>query len=228
MNSRSRRLAAFSDFARGSVFTIALFSLVRFAEASPISVDLGPSHTITSQTPPSPFDALNGMTLDGQSVSLDFSFLNGEFVRIFSITSPNFQASIKLQTNKLGFAGFLDGTGYVIDIDGNEIPGYGITGSASGSDGSLAISLFPLLKDEDGTPNDDLLRPFDFYGVHYDLIFPDLDDSSIFITGGKFRLSSDGGVFGIGPGVPRNIVPDSGSTLVFMGLALALAVGLRS
>jgi len=199
------------------------------AQAGSIEVDLGPSHTITSQTPPSFFDDLNGTRLAGQNLAVDFSFLNNEFGRIFTVTSSDFQASLKLQTNSLGFVGFLDGTGYLIDINGNAIPGYGITGSASGSDGSMAISLFSLLKDADGTPNDDLLRPFDFYGVHFDLTFPDVNDPSIVVTGGQFALlTNSGGVFGVGPGIPKNIVPDSGGTLVLFGMALLAIVLLFS
>lgn len=197
------------------------------AQADPIKVDLGPSHTVTSQTPPSTFDDLNGTALSGQSLSVDFGFLNDEFVRVFSVTSDAFQVLIKLQTNSVGFTGFLDGTGYLIDINGDPIPGYGITGSAAGSDGSMAISLFPLLKDEDGTPNDDLLRPFDFYGVHYDLTFPDVNDDTIFVTTGEFALSADGGVFGIGPGIPDNIVPESGATLLLLGIGLLVSICLR-
>ncbi len=198
------------------------------AQAGSIDVDLGPSHTITSETPPSFFDDLNGTPLAGQNLAVDFSFLNGEFARIFTVTSDAFQASIKLQTNSLGFVGFLDGTGYLIDINGNAIPGYGITGSASGSDGWMAISLFPLLKDDDGTPNDDLLRPFDFYGVHFDLTFPDVNDDAIFVTSGEFWLSDpSGGVFGVGPGIPRNVVPESGNTVILLVIGLACTIGLR-
>jgi hypothetical protein len=93
----------------------------------------------------------------------------------------------------------------------------------------MGISLFPLVKDENGTPNTDLLRPFDFYGIHYDLIFPDVDDPSIYVTGGMFSLlDPDGHVFGVGPGVPRNIVPDSGSTLFLLGMGIVLTLGFRA
>jgi hypothetical protein len=44
------------------------------------------------------------------------------------------------------------------------------------------------------------------------------------ITGGEFQLVSPSNVFGVGPGVPANIVPDSGSTLFFLSLALVLVV----
>jgi hypothetical protein len=229
IKSNSIRLPAWGGLARAVVLGGLLLSFMQVVNAYAIEVSLGPPHTITSQTPLSPFDGLNGTPLGGQSLSADFSFSNNEFARIFTVTSADFQASIKLQTNSVGFVGYLDGTGYLIDIDGNAIPGYGITGSASGSDGWMAISLFPLLKDEDGTPNTDLLRPFDFYGVHYDLIFPLDYDPSIHVTGGEFWLSDpSGGVFGVGPGLPRDIVPDSASTLLLLGIGLAVTIGLRS
>jgi len=221
------RLQVLAVQARAWILAGLLFSFIQVANAAPIEVSLGPSHTITSQTPLSSFDGLNGTHLNGQSLSVDFSFSNDEFARIFSVTSPTFLASIKLQTNGSGLVGFLDGTGYLIDADGNAIPGYGITGSASGDSGWMGISLFPLVKDDHGTPNTDLLRPFDFYGVHYDLIFPDVDD--LYVTDGEFSLiDPDGHLFGIGPGVQRNIVPDSGNTLFLLGIGIVLTLGFRA
>jgi hypothetical protein len=229
MNLDSMRLPTRTGRARTMIFAGLLCLFMQGVKAYAIEVSLGPPHTITSQTPLSPFDGMNGTPLEGESLSVDFSFSNNEFARIFTVTSADFQASIKLQTNSMGFVGFLDGTGYLIDINGNPIPGYGITGSASGSDGWMAISLFPLLKDEDGTPNMDLLRPFDFYGVHYDLMFPLDNDPSIHVTGGDFWLSDpSGGVFGVGPGLPRDIVPDTGGTLLLLAVGIALTVGLRA
>ena len=224
------RLQVLAVRARAGILAGLLFSALPFTKVNGIELSLGPPGTITSQTPLSPFDELNGTLLNGQNLSVDFSFSNNEFARIFSVTSPDFLASIKLETNGSGILGYLGGTGYLIDAQGNAIPGYGITGSASGDSGWLGISLFPLVKDENGTPNTDLLRPFDFYGVHYDLIFPDLDDPSIYVTGGNFSLTDPGGhVFGIGPGgLPRNIVPDSGSTLLLLGMGIALTLGFRA
>jgi hypothetical protein len=214
--------------ARAGILAGLLFSSIQVAHAAPIEVSLGPPHTITSQTPLSSFDGLNGTLLNGQHLSVNFSFSNNEFARIFSVTSWDFLASIKLQTNGSGMLGYLEGTGYLIDRHGNAIPGYGITGSASGDGGWMGISLFPLVKDEDGTPNRDLLRPFDFYGIHYDLIFPDVDDPSIYVTEGMFSLiDPDGHVFGVGPGVRRNIVPDSSSTVFLLGMGIALIIGFR-
>jgi hypothetical protein len=223
------RLQVLAVQARAGILAGLLFSFVHVVNAAPIEVSLGPPGTITSQTPLSPFNELNGTLLNGQSLSVDFSFSNNEFARIFSVTSWDFLASIKLQTNGSGIVGFLGGTGYLIDKQGNAIPGYGITGSASGDSGWMGISLFPLVKDENGTPNTDLLRPFDFYGIHYDLTFPDVDDPSIYVTEGVFSLTDpDGHVFGVGPGIQRNIVPDSGSTLFLLGMGAALTIGFRA
>jgi hypothetical protein len=127
---------------------------------------------------------------------------------------------ITLQTYGSGLLGFLSGSGYLIDADGNAIPGFGITGSASGNDASLSIGLFPLLKDENGMPNDQLERPFDFYGVHYDFTFP--SNPSLEVTSGQFLLTGQGSPFANGPGnIPADItVPDQDSTLLLLTLGL--------
>src|SRR5262249_50692184 len=126
------------------------------------------------------------------------------------------------QTNGSGLLGFLDGTGHLSDINGNPIPGFGITGSASTDSGELFIGLFPLLKDKNGTPNTNLPRPLDFYDVHFDITFPNINNSSIFVTGGQFSLidASRGG-FVINP------VPDGGSTVSLLGCALLGLAALR-
>jgi hypothetical protein len=105
------------------------------------------------------------------------------------------------------------------------IPGFGVTGSASGHD-LLGIGLFPLLKDKNGTPNNDLPRPLDFFGIHFDLTFPDTLNPSIHVTGGEFGLFSDPGrVFGVGPGIPRDIVPDSDGTLLLLSVSVIGLLG---
>jgi len=63
-----------------------------------------------------------------------------------------------------------------------------------------------------------------------DLIFP--SSPSVSITEGQFDLIAFGlnkdDRFGVGPGVPRDIVPDFGGTLLLLGLSLAALVGLKS
>ena len=190
-------------------------------QATSIGIDLGPSRVLTGINPttgPISFDGLNGTPVNG-SVSVDFLFTNSEFVRIYSATQPLFEAQIILQTNGSGFLGFLDGTGYLIDANGNALP-VGVTGSSSGNDASLSIGLFPLLKDKNGTPNDQLNKPFDFYGVHFDFTFP--SNPSFDVTGGEFLLSASGSFspFAIGPGhIPTNVsVPDHDSTFLLLAL----------
>ena len=179
-----------------------------------------------NEVPEKSFDGLNGIPVTG-SVSVDFLFTNNEFARIYTATSPSFDALLILQTNGSGLLGFLSGTGYLIDADGNAIPGFGITSSASGDDASLALGLFPLLKDKNGTPNDQLKKPFDFYGVHYDFTFP--SNPSLEVTGGQFLLDGQGSPFAIGPGhIPADItVPDQGSTFLLLTLGLLGLVACR-
>jgi len=179
------------------------------ARATTIDLDLGTHPHVTSNVANS-FDALNGMGLQGQTLSLDFRFSHGEFVRLFSVTSNPFMALFKLQTNSPGMVNFLHGTGFFVDQQGNPLDQPQGLGSAAGSNGSLGAGLFL---------SGNLQRPLDFFGIHLDLRLPAA--SSISITGEKFLFKSNGnGPFGVGPGVPSDVVPDQGSTLLLLSLAL--------
>jgi hypothetical protein len=196
-----------------------LHCLTPNAGATLIKIDLGAAPNITSQAS-SPFAALDGITLHGQTLSLDFSFLNGEFVRLFSITSDSFHAQISLQTSGMGQVGFLSGTGFVFDQHGNPLDSAQDLGSASGDDGSMAAGLFPLFGS--GLP-----RPSDFFGVHLDLTLP--NNPSVAITSSGFTLLSDSGFpFGVGPGIPPDITtPDSGTSFLLLCLGLIGLIPVR-
>jgi len=181
------------------------------ARATTIDLDLGTPPHVTSKVTNS-FDALTGTALQGQTLSLDFTFSHGEFVRLFTITSNPFVGLLKLQTNSSGMLDFLNGTGFLVDQQGNPLEQPQQLGSASGNNGSLAAGLFPLLPG-------DLQRPLDFFGIHFDLTLP--VSPFVSITGEEFLFSSDRDrPFGVGPGVPPDIVPDQGSTLLLLSLAL--------
>jgi len=195
------------------------------ANAIPITVNLGPPVHQTTQTGPHSFVELNGTQLAGQTLSLDFSFAGDQFVRISKTTSSAFDVNLAFHTNGSSLLGFLDGTGYLTNINGNPIPGFGITGSASSDSGDLFIGLFPLVKNDNGTPNTDLHRPLDFYDVHFNITLP--DNPSFFITGADVTLFSSSNHpiqgFGIGP-----FVPDSGNTALLFGLAVVVVLAQRA
>ena len=193
--------------------------------ADPIEIDLGSPPNVTSHLS-IPFNALNETIVGGETISLDLAIVNSEFVRLFTVTSSLFDVSITLQTNGTTKHDFLQGTGFLIDSQGMAIPGFGVTGRASGND-LLTIGFFPLLKDENGTPNTDLARPLDFFGIHLDLTLPNNPEFG-FGNGPVGGVTFDGNVFGIGPGVPRDIVPDIGSTLLPLAISLIGLMGART
>ena len=186
-----------------------------------IDLDLGTPPHVTSKVTSS-FDAMNGTTLQGQTLSLDFRFSNGEFVRLFTITSPPFLAVIHLQTNSSGMFDCLSGdcpsgTGFLVDQHGNALQPPQELGSAGGNNGLLAAGLQPLMPV-------DLSRPLDFFGIHFDLTLP--VRLSVAITGEEFLFESpDKTPFGVGPGVPSDIVPDSGSTCLLLCLGVIGLLG---
>jgi hypothetical protein len=191
--------------------------LIGSALATTIDLDLGTSPHISSEVVDS-FDVFDGKHLQRQTLSLDFTFSHGEFVRLFTITSRPFIALLKLQTNGTEFGRF-GGTGFLVDQHGNPLQPPQQLGIASGNNGLLGASLLPLLPG-------DLQCPLDFFGIHFDLTLP--RDPLVSITGEQFLLMSNpNGPFGIGPGVPPDFVPDSGSTLLLFGIASFGLLALR-
>jgi hypothetical protein len=186
-----------------AAIALVLLTGSRPAQAVTIGIDLGPPGTFSLDTTV-PFNNLNGTALLGQSLSVNFVFANSQFVRLFTVTT-SFSVVIALQTNGSGLVGFLTGTGYLTDSVGNALEPPETLGSASSDDGRMFAGLFP-----------EVSRPIDFYGVHFDLTFP--TNPTVAVTGGQFRLLSDSGPFGIGPGLPKDVVPDSGSTAILLGL----------
>jgi hypothetical protein len=167
-----------------------------------IPINLGPPGTLATDTTIS-FSDLNGTGLVGQNLSVDFVFTSSEFVRLFTVTT-DFSVFMTLQTSSSSSVGLLSGTGYLTDSLGNALEPPETLGSASSSNGSMPVGLFPTVG-----------RPIDFYGVHLDLTFP---TNPATVTEGQFRLLSNTGPFGIGPGLPTDIVPDTGSTAILLGL----------
>jgi hypothetical protein len=194
-------------------------SIASNALADTIPIALGAPGTLSFDTT-IPFQELNGTFLQGQNISLDFVFSGSEFARLFTVTTT-YEASITLQTGISDNVGLLLGTGVLLDSSNPPIP-IGTPqelGSASRSDGSINAVLFPLL-------SGDLSRPLDHFGVRFDLTFPTFPDAQV--TGGEFRLLVDlgAGPFGIGPGLPADIVsiPENGSSILFLSGGLAALI----
>jgi hypothetical protein len=207
---------------------IALLSAQQ-AMALRVELDLGPHGTYLDRN--YEFSSLNGMSLSGQSISLDFSFQD-DFLRVYSITDlQGFMVGLTIRTNVAGFPGFLGeaSTAYLLNERGKP---YGeITGGGMVDDGRMFIGLFPFLETESGDLKNAHV-PIDFYGAHFDLVFPELSGAQI--TSSNFHvfvpesrgagMSHYDAVFGIGSEIPKNIkipgVPDTGSTLAMLGMAL--------
>ena len=198
-----------------AAFACALLSAAA-AQATNIPLNLGDSGTFPDVT--LSFTDLSGTPLSGQSLTLDFTFNGNRFVRLFSVTT-NFEVSLKLNTNGAGSPGFLSGTGFLADENGNPLQPPQELGAAS-SNGWMAARLFAVSPDSNG-PN----RPFDFFDVHFSLTLP--DNPSLQITGGEIGLFGAPGPFGVGPGIPPDIVPDAEATLLLLGMACFGLFGLE-
>lgn len=213
MKSMSLRAGKFYSprAATFAAITMIMLSWSGRAKAIPIWIELGPSPSLKSHTS-APFDGLDGISLAGQTLSINFRFTNSEFARLFTVTSRSFKSLLTVQTNRSGRVGFLDGTGFLLDQQGNALTTPQDLGRASDNHGSMHVGLFPLFSGE-------LNAPVDFFGIHFDLILP--NHPWVTITGGEFGLISDPGhVFGIGPGVPPDIVPDADATLLLLGISV--------
>jgi hypothetical protein len=202
-------------------------AILTMANLSATLIDLGPSGIITERS--RSFSGLEGMQLAGQSLNLDFSFSNNEFIRVYSTTEgrPAFYSSLFLQTSATTSPGFLVGNGYVTDANGQQYSG--LVGRAMGDDGTTYLGLFPFWNDIGPIPG--IATPLDIYGIHYDITLPTTAQTEIVSSQlGIFGLeisNREGGPFstiGIGPGIPDQIppVPDAGSTLLLLAIPLIL------
>jgi hypothetical protein len=176
-----------------------------------IPIDLKSKSTILSSH--TVFDlAAPNVQFQGQTIAMDFSFQNGQFIRLFTATK-SFQIDTFLRINNAPLGLNFTGSGFLEDNQG------GALGS------TITLQAFPVTDLDSQTGVDLLLRPLasnavpgDAYGFHLDLTLP---DSPGFGFGGG-GVTFDGNIFGIGPGdIPRDIVvPDHGGTLLLLSIGL--------
>ena len=184
--------------------------------ATPIGITLGSARI----TPffATPFNRVNGVSLNGQSLSLNFIFTDN-FIRLlpppgFPQTAVNFDISVTLHTNADGFPGFGSGTGFIFDQTGQPLEAPVVLGSAASDEGSIYLGLFPLLDEAPANAR--------FYGFHMDITLPHnsgfkITDEDLRLFGGQIQVADQvvQGQFGIGPHIA-----DTGSTAILFAFAL--------
>ena len=187
------------------------------AVATSLGVDLGPPDVIRGVH----FAdlAAPNVQFQGQTIAMDFSFQNGQFIRLFTATR-SFQIDAFLRINNAPLPALnFTGSGFLEDNQGGAL-GPTITLQASS------------VEDPDSQTGVDLLLrpvtsnavPGDAYGFHLDLTLPDSPGFGF----GDGGVTFDGNVFGIGPGIPGDIVPDFGSTALFLTIALGGLISMRA
>jgi len=191
------------------------------AVATPLCVDLGPtgvvhdSRTVDLWAP--------NVQFAGQNIDFNFSFENGQFIRLFTATNNSFQidAFFRINNAPLGALNF-GGSGFLTDNHGAEL-GPAVTLVAlpvtlGFHQVGVDLLLRPLTSD---------LVPADVNGIHLDLTLPNSPEFG-FADGPPGGVTFAGNVFGIGPGVPRDVVPDFGSTALFLTIALGGLISMRA
>jgi hypothetical protein len=208
------------------LLTVAAFLVLgSVAVATQLCIDLGPTDVV-----------YNGRTVEsgapnvqfaGQNIDIDFSFKKSKFIRLFTATNNSFQIDVFFRINNaplpaLNFAG----SGFLTDNLGGQL---GPAVSLKASEVTVGMGV-----NEVQTGVDLLLRPVtsnavpgDAYGFHLDLTLPDSPGFG-FGHGPPGGVTFDGNIFGIGPGVPRDIVPDFGSTALFLTIALGGLISMRA
>jgi hypothetical protein len=189
-------------------------------QAVTIGVDLGPTGVVNSNRTvdlPAP-----NVEFQGQSIAIDFNFQNGEFIRLFTAThSFLIDAFFRINNAPLPALNFA-GSGCLIDSQGDAL-------------GPLvSLQAFPVtdLHHEVGvdlvlSPLTSSAVPADVFGIHLDLTLPNSPGFG-FGNGPVGGVTFGSGIFGIGPGVPRDIVPDLDSTFLLLSLGLVGLVVARA
>jgi hypothetical protein len=167
--------------------------------------------------------AAPNVQFQGQTIAMDFSFQNGQFIRLFTATNNSFLIDVLFRINNaplpaLNFAG----SGFLTDNHGAEL-GPAVTLEASSVDDhshqmGVDLVLRPLTSD---------VVPDDVFGFHLDLTLPNSPGFG-FGHGPPGGVIFGGNIFGIGPGVPRDIVPDFDSTALLLTIALGGLISMRA
>jgi hypothetical protein len=145
------------------------------------------------------FSDLNSLPLNGENLSLDFTFANSFGIRL--LTHGGFSIVVDLLTNANGELNYSH-SGYFVNKQGNRIGSQqSYTTRISGN----PVPIYLLLEE----PSESA----DLYGIHFDFTIPLVAGAEV--TGGDLRLQTRRfGAYEIGA------LPETGSTLTLLGTAL--------
>lgn len=142
---------------------------------------------------------LNGMTLSGQSLSLDLVLGNSLLGRIQAINPGTLGIALTVFTNAgvdPGFAGVT--TGHLLNPGGGQLGTPQTAGRASSSDGSFTMGLVSFTSANLGGAS-----TVDISGVHFDTSFP---STGFMVTNAElsFTLNSNQLIFGTASQLPES------------------------
>lgn len=154
---------------------------------------------------------LNGMTLNGQPLSLDLVLTNDLLARIQAVNPGQLGIGLTVFTNagmEPGFAGLT--TGYLLNPGGGQLGTPQDAGRAQSSDGWFSVGLVSFTTANLGGAN-----VVDLSGVHFDTSFP---NTGFTVTNAElsFTLNSNQLIFGTAQQLPES----STLALLFAGVSL--------
>ncbi len=163
--------------------------------ATTVPVELGPRASVIGEKTVR-FNSLDQIELSGQTLSFDFVFAAGSFIRLpllkkTGLTATAFSFHVMLNVFGAGTVKNATGKGYVFDSAHKPIgevqtfDGGSVTTDAAGESTRIVLGHVTPLLDKPG-----MAAPVDIHGAHFDITLPNA--SGFRVTGGELLLSANG------------------------------------
>lgn len=193
--SRTPTECALSYRVKNLVLLVALASAVSVAHGTTITVDLGRPSRVTGEKTVS-VDGLNTLVLAEQTLSLDYVFTEGTFIRLpvvkkTGVTGTGFSFQPTLTLFGSGAVKGAIGTGYVFDGAHNRIGevqsfnGASVVTNPGGESIQFSVGNVSPLLNRPG-----MTSPIDIHGAHFELMLPNAPGFRV--TGAQLNLSANG------------------------------------